>query len=177
VNRAVFLDRDGTINEESPYIADIRDLHIYPFTADAIRRLNESAYLVIVVTNQSGVGRGLIPPERLNEIHAYIQRTLSTTGARIDAFYACTHTPEEGCACRKPAPGMILQALRDYEIDPARSFFVGDKREDLLAARAAGVTPILVRTGYGRETEALPEVQPVFVVNTLAEAVTLILSR
>jgi D-glycero-D-manno-heptose 1,7-bisphosphate phosphatase len=176
MNRAVFLDRDGTINEEAPYIAQIRDLHIYPFASAAIQQLNSAGFLVIIITNQSGVGRGLIPLARLTEIHAALRSELAAVHARIDAIYACTHTPEENCACRKPSPGLVLQAIADFAIDASRSFFVGDKREDILTARAVGITPILVRTGYGRDTQDLPDIQPILTVDTLADAAAAILA-
>ncbi|MHA2621618.1 MAG: D-glycero-beta-D-manno-heptose 1,7-bisphosphate 7-phosphatase [bacterium JZ-2024 1] len=177
MRRAVFLDRDGTINEEASYIARVEDLRIYPFAAEAIRRLNEANYLVIVVTNQSGVGRGIIPPHRLDEIHRALKDSLSASKARIDAIYFCPHLPADNCDCRKPAPGLVLRAIREFTISPSASYFVGDKPEDILVARASGVTPILVRTGYGRETETLAHLHPVAVVDTIAEAVHHILTR
>lgn len=175
MKKCVFLDRDGTINEEAPYIADVQDLHIYPYAASAIKRLNEAGFLVIVVTNQSGVGRGLIHPESLEEIHRVLKKRLAVDGARIDAIYTCPHRPEDLCDCRKPAPGLLIRAIRDHRINPKKSFLIGDKYEDVMAARAVDITPILVRTGHGRETELLSEVHPVRIADNLADAVEIIL--
>ena len=150
---AVFLDRDGTINVEKNYLHKYEEWEWIPGSVEAIARLNAAGFLVIVVTNQAGVARGFYSEADIGVLHRHVDRELERLGARIDAYYHCPHHPDFGgagpCECRKPKPGLVLQALRDWNIDPAASFMVGDKASDIRAARAAGVTPLLVQTGYG----------------------------
>ncbi len=157
MQRAVFLDRDGTINREIGYLYKIEDFEFLPGVPEAIRLLNESGYQVVVVTNQAGIARGYYRENDVDLLHDYINGELQKTGARIDAFYFCPHHPIAGqgpyridCDCRKPKPGMILKASEALGIDPSRSFMIGDKNDDLLAGWRAGCSPILVKTGYGR---------------------------
>jgi len=159
--QAVFLDRDGTINEEVDYLSDPEQLVLLPGAAAAIRRWNEAGYLVVVVTNQSGIARGLLDEARLREIHDRLREMLRVEGAELDAFYHCPHHPDLGepplrarCDCRKPAPGMLLRAAEELGIDLARSWIVGDSLRDLEAGAAAGVRGILVETG---KADRLPE--------------------
>lgn len=168
---AIFLDRDGTINEEKDYLHRIEDFAFIPGAPEAIRRLKEAGYRVIVVTNQSGVARGYFPREDVDRLHQHIQRELTKIGTAVDAFYLCPHHPEKGrgefkvdCDCRKGRPGMLLQAAAEHGIDLEASWMVGDKRADLEAGRAAGCRSLLVRTGYGEE-------ELVKGVGALAEAV------
>lgn len=154
--RAVFLDRDGTINIEKDYLFRPEDLEFIPGAPEAIARLNRAGFLVIVVTNQSGVARGYFGIEEVDRLHKYMQQQLSAFGATIDAFYICPHHPDTGldsfrvdCDCRKEKPGMLLQAAADWGIDLTGSFMVGDKDSDLLAGTAAGCRAFLVETGYG----------------------------
>ena len=156
--KAVFLDRDGTINEEKDYLHRIEDFAFIPGAPEAIRRLKEAGFLVIVVTNQSGVARGYFSRDDVDLLHDHIQRELGKIGTAIDAFYFCPHHPEKGvgelkvdCDCRKGRPGMLLQAAAEHGIDLAASWMIGDKRADLEAGRAAGCRSLLVRTGYGEE--------------------------
>jgi len=158
---AVFLDRDGTINIEKDYLHRPEELEFIPGVPQAIRRLNDAGYLVIVVTNQSGVARGYFSLDDVTHLHAHMQRELEQVGAHVDGFYICPHHPEKGegiyrvaCDCRKGAPGMLLQAAHEYGIDTSRSFMIGDKPADIEAGRAAGCTPLLVLTGYGAESAA-----------------------
>jgi D-glycero-D-manno-heptose 1,7-bisphosphate phosphatase len=157
---AVFLDRDGTINVERDYLHRVEDFAFIPGAPEAIRRLKAAGFLVIVVTNQSGVARGYYPREAVCRLHEYLQGELRKSGAAIDGFYVCPHHPTEGvgdyrldCNCRKGAPGLLLQAASDHRIDLRRSFMVGDKLADIEAGVAAGCQPILVRTGYGDKEE------------------------
>jgi D-glycero-D-manno-heptose 1,7-bisphosphate phosphatase len=154
---AVFLDRDGTINVEKEYLHRIEDWEWVPGAIEAIRRINDMGYLVIVVTNQAGVARGYYDEAQLHALHAAVDGLLDVTGAHIDAYYYCPHHPEFGeirdCQCRKPAPGMLLAAQRDFGIDLSRSFMVGDKAIDVEAGQRAGVSPVLVMTGYGKEEQ------------------------
>ncbi len=156
---AVFLDRDGTIIRDADYLRRVEDIELYPFAAQAIRLLNRSGRLVVVVTNQSGVARGLLDEEELGTIHAALQRQLQDLGARIDRFYYCPHLPtasvekyRKECECRKPNPGMVLSASRDLHIDLKQSYLVGDKEADIETARRSGCRSILVKTGYGAAT-------------------------
>jgi len=176
---AVFLDRDGTISEEVGYLNHVSRFRILPHVADAICRLNEAGLLVIVVTNQSGVGRGYFPESLVHTVHELMTQQLEAAGAHLDAVYYCPHTSVEGCDCRKPRPGMLDRAALEHSIDLHRSFVVGDRHGDIELARRAGACSILVRTGYG-EGEYLwnaPKwrLQPDFVAADLADAVHWIL--
>lgn len=158
MNKAVFLDRDGTINEEKDYLHRIEDFVFIPGAPEAIQRLRDAGFLVIVVTNQSGVARGYFSREDVDRLHEHIQRELAKIGTAVDAFYLCPHHPEKGkgefkvdCDCRKGRPGMLLQAAAEHGIDLAASWMIGDKRADLEAGRAAGCRSLLVRTGYGEK--------------------------
>ena len=176
---AVFLDRDGTIAEEVGYLNHVSRFRILPHVADAIRRLNEAQMPVIVITNQSGVGRGYFPVALVHTVHELMAQQLEAAGARLDAVYYCPHTSADGCDCRKPKTGMLDRAAREHAIDLHRSFVVGDRHGDVEVARRAGARSILVRTGYG-EGEYLWnaskwQFQPDFVAADLADAVHWIL--
>ena len=156
-NIGVFLDRDGTINEEVDYLTSPDEIRIIPRSDVAIRDANNLGYKVVVITNQSGVGRGYLTEDRLDEIHNELIRRLDETGARVDRIYYCPHHPGEGqgkyataCDCRKPATGMMEQASRDLDIDLGASFVVGDRVTDIEMANRAGAGAVLVLTGYGR---------------------------
>jgi D-glycero-D-manno-heptose 1,7-bisphosphate phosphatase len=176
---AVFLDRDGTINEEMAYPDSLNQILVFPQTAPAIRRLNEAGLKVVVITNQSGVGRGYFPLAFVNEVYFYLREHLAAEGARLDGQYFCPHLPEEDCPCRKPKPELILRAGRDLDLDLAHSYLVGDRFKDIETAANAGVKGILVLTGYGRgEYESLRDeapVQPIYVAQDLADAANWIL--
>ena len=158
--RAVFLDRDGTINEEREYLHRIVDFAFIPGAPEAIGRLKRAGFVVVVVTNQSGIGRGYYDEAALCALHRHLDRELATVGAAVDAYYFCPHHPDHAagpyrreCACRKPLPGMLLQAAADLGIDLAASYMIGDKLVDVQAGLAAGCRPLLVRTGYGAAEE------------------------
>lgn len=157
--RAVFLDRDGTLNREVDHLHRVEDLELLPGTATALAHLREAGFLLVMVTNQSAVARGLLTLPALEEIHTELQRRLTAAGASLDALYYCPHHPDEGdapfrcrCDCRKPAPGMLHRAAADLGIDLTASYMVGDTRSDLEAGWAAGCRSVLVRTGYGAVT-------------------------
>jgi D-glycero-D-manno-heptose 1,7-bisphosphate phosphatase len=163
MRRAVFLDRDGTLIEESGYLDRLDRLMFYPFTVDAVRLLNRAGHAVVIISNQSGIGRGLIRESFVGEAHAHITGRLAAGGARIDGFYYCPHHPQATveryrvqCDCRKPLPGLLHTAAQDLSVDLARSVVVGDRWGDIGAARAIGARGVLVRTGYGRVAEAAP---------------------
>lgn len=156
----VFLDRDGTINEDLGYVHTIDRFVLLPGVIEAIRRLNGRNLPVVVVTNQSGIGRGLYGEEEMHGLHRHLDTLLGAAGARIDGYLFCPHHPTDArepyridCDCRKPSPGLLREGGRRFGIDLSRSFMVGDKRGDIDAGRAAGCTPILVRTGHGRLEE------------------------
>ena len=176
---AAFLDRDGTVCEEVGYLNHITRLQVFPWAAGAIRRLNQARIPVIVVTNQSGISRGIFTESLVREVHEKISSELSAHGARIDAFYYCSHTLQDGCACRKPLPGLLEQAAREHALVLPRSFVVGDRYADVESAHAVGGRGILVLTGYGRgeyELQREKWSRPVdYVAQDLAEAVDVIL--
>jgi D,D-heptose 1,7-bisphosphate phosphatase len=185
ITPAIFIDRDGSINEDIGYVSRPSELVVYPWAAEAIRLVNQSGMKAIVITNQSGIARGLYTEETLHEIHERLREELAHEGARIDAFYYCPHHPRIGgkryrqtCVCRKPQPGMLLRAAREHSIDVSLSYVIGDKSSDMNTATNAGAKGVLVLTGYGRETYDDPDLwpcEPSFVARDLLEAVKLIL--
>jgi len=176
---AVFLDRDGTINEQMGYINHLSRFKLIDQAIPAIHRLNAAGMKVVVVTNQSGAARGYFPASLVDEVHTRLKQLLAAGGAHLDGIYTCLHSPADGCACRKPRPTLIEQATRDLDLDLDRSYLVGDRYSDIQTAANAGVKGILVLTGYGRgEYEYLRHtqpVQPVHVAPDLLEAVEWIL--
>ena len=176
---AVFLDRDGTISEDVGYLNDVSQFRMFPFAAGAIRRLNDANLPVIVVTNQSGVGRGFFAESMVQTVHREMVQQLAAAGAHLTAIYYCPHTSEDECECRKPKPGMIRQAASEHGVDLARSFVVGDRYGDVELAQANGGQGVLVRTGYGDEDLRVNGAgwirQPDFVADDLTDAVAWIL--
>ena len=177
---AVFLDRDGTIIEERGFIDRLDMITIYPWSGDALRLLKRAGYATVVVTNQSAVARGMIHEAFLEDVHRAIDTRLAGSGAIIDRYYYCPHLPnatvekyKQACRCRKPGPGLIEQACRELDLDPARSVMVGDRWRDVEAGQAAGTRTVLVRSGHGaHEAEVPPEgVHPDAILNNLMEAV------
>lgn len=164
---AIFLDRDGVLIENrSDYVRDWSQVKIFP---EAIRALSLPAikkYKIVIVTNQSAVGRGLVPLETAHEINSLLVNLIQRAGGQVDAVYMCPHSPADGCACRKPKPGMLLQAAQDLSIDLSRSWMIGDAWSDVLAGQSAGVRlAFLLKTGRGREQ--LLKSHPENVVNHL----------
>jgi D-glycero-D-manno-heptose 1,7-bisphosphate phosphatase len=162
-DRAVFLDRDGTIIEEVGYLDRPERVEFFPWTIDAIRVLNQSGLPVIVVSNQSGIARGFFTESVVDAVHARMQEMLTAGGARVDAYYYCPHHPDgkvealaRACACRKPARGLVDRAVAEFGVDPARSFVVGDRWLDVGLARTVSAQGVLVRTGYGDREESRP---------------------
>ena len=156
MERVVFLDRDGTLNEEVCYLYRPEDLHILPGVGEALRMLKEAGYRLVVVTNQAGVARGYYTEEDVRRLHLHMNRLLERDGAGIDAFYYCPHHPVHGigpykiqCQCRKPGTGMFEMAGGRFDVDKAHSFMVGDKLLDVEAGKNYGLASILVGTGYG----------------------------
>jgi D-glycero-D-manno-heptose 1,7-bisphosphate phosphatase len=158
---AIFLDRDGTLNVDVGYLHALDQLELFPWTVDALRLLKRAGFALVVVTNQSGIAQGLIEEGFVEAAHAELQRRLEAEGAGVDGYYYCPHHPmgsvaryRAECACRKPRPGMIEAAVRDLDIDAARSWVIGDKWMDVDLGHAVGARGILVRTGWGRFQEA-----------------------
>ncbi len=188
MNRAVFLDRDGTINEEVGYLTDLSKLRLIPGAGAAITRLNHAGYKVILVTNQSGVARGYFPESLVLEAHKRLTHMLEREGAVLDGIYYCPHHPTAGntgytivCDCRKPGTGLVDRAVKDFDIDINHSFLVGDKWSDVELAQRAGVHSILVMSGFSPDDPGnkRPEhvEDPDFTARTIAEAVDWIMRR
>lgn len=183
MKRAVFLDRDGTINIEKEYLYLTKDFEFVPGVPAAIKKLNDAGFLVIVVSNQSGVARGYYTEDDVYYLHSHIDNLLAEHGAHIDAWLFCPHHPDGRgsyalpCTCRKPEPGMLLQAAKRFHVDLEKSFMIGDKLIDIVAGKKAGChSSFMVRSGYGAEQEILlPEGSKIF--NTLNEAVEEIMSE
>jgi D-glycero-D-manno-heptose 1,7-bisphosphate phosphatase len=188
MNKAVFLDRDGTVNEEVGYLTDLEKLRLIAGAGAAIRRLNQAGFKVVLVTNQSGVARGYFEESLVHKAHGRLQELLKPEGATIDAMYYCPHHPTAGnshytldCACRKPRTGLIEKAVKDLDIDINHSYMVGDKWSDIELAQRAGVRGILVMSGFApddpgnKRSNRIKE--PDFLAHSLSEAADWILGR
>ena len=178
---AVFIDRDGVINENPPnYVKSWQEFRFLPNALAALRLLASCPWPIVIISNQSPIGRGLITRLQLDEIHRRMLARIRRAGGRIDGIYICPHRPDEGCACRKPAPGLLYQAAAEMTLDLAASLMIGDSLSDVQTARAAGVVPVLLRNGgfphaAGGAEQGLPPGCPVFdnlsiVVNLLARS-------
>jgi D-glycero-D-manno-heptose 1,7-bisphosphate phosphatase len=176
LKRAVFLDRDGTVIQERGYLSDPAAIELIPGAAQAIRLINRLGLHTVVVSNQSGVGRGYFPASTVEEIDCRLRLLLEQEGALLEGSYFCPHLPDAGCACRKPETGMLQKAAEELQLDLPSSYLVGDKGTDIEAIHRMGGKGILVLTGYGKEEqgdnrEALPD----FIAQDLLEAVYWIL--
>jgi D-glycero-D-manno-heptose 1,7-bisphosphate phosphatase len=172
--RFALLDRDGTIIVERDHLSDPDELELIPGSAAAIRRLRALGVGIVVVTNQANVGRGLLAPARLDAIHRRLLSALDAEGASVDAILHCPHAPEDRCACRKPAPGMALEAADRFGFDPAEAFVVGDHAGDMGMGRAIGATTFFVLTGHGAEERSAATGLADHVVPDLAAAADII---
>lgn len=166
--RFALIDRDGTINVERDYLSDPDQLELIPGAAEGLRRLRDLGLGLVVVTNQSGIARGYFSMETLVAIHTRLRALLEAEHITLDGLYTCPHGPDDDCNCRKPLPGMALQAARDLNFVPNQAFVIGDKAADVELGQALGATSILVRTGYGRQHEA--KCQPQHVAEDLKAA-------
>jgi D-glycero-D-manno-heptose 1,7-bisphosphate phosphatase len=177
---AVFMDRDGTISEEVGYMYHPGLFHPFPWTSEAIRKINDSGMKAILTTNQSGIGRGYFNEGQVHDVHAILNTELRKHDAFLDAIYYCPHTPEDNCDCRKPKPGMLLRAARELNLDLGNSFMIGDRYLDVRTAHAVGVRSVLVCTGDGAGELAkyarVAGPQPNFVAENLLHAVDAILT-
>jgi D-glycero-D-manno-heptose 1,7-bisphosphate phosphatase len=154
---AIFLDRDGTLSHEVGYVNHLSRFRLLPYAVGAVRAINRSGRLAVVVTNQAGVARGYFPESLIDEVHAHLRAAMEDGGARLDGIYVCPHHPTAGdppfrqdCECRKPRPGLVRQAAAELDADLARSWVIGDRHPDLELAWTAGARAALVKTGYGR---------------------------
>lgn len=177
-SKACFLDRDGALIEEKIYLSSISDVCIFPETYDALKLLKEDGFKIIVVTNQAGVAKGFYDESTIPQIHKEIDRQFALAGVKVDAYYYCPHHPKGKvqeyaikCDCRKPSPGMILKAVKDFDIDLTKSFLIGDKMSDIGAAENAGCAGILVKTGHGKEHIDRAQKEGIIVKENILEAV------
>jgi D-glycero-D-manno-heptose 1,7-bisphosphate phosphatase len=185
VKPAVFLDRDGTLIEERGYLDRLDLMALIPGAPAALTRLQGAGFALVLVTNQAGVARGFFDEAFVRQAHEHLATLLACDGIALDGYYYCPHHPDgivdpyrRVCRCRKPAPGMVEQAARDLQLDVARSYVVGDKWIDVELARNAGARGILVRTGYGADSEvSMPSnLEPAGIVDSLADAAELIVA-
>jgi len=177
--KAVFLDRDGTLNVDPGYLSDPVQMQLLPGVGEALGQLTRAGFALVVVSNQSGVGRGVIAGDALGRIHGRMEELLAPYGVRIDHYGLCIHKPEDDCECRKPKPKLIQDAALAVGIDIASSYMVGDKISDVQAGRSAGCkAALLVRTGYGAENESkLQAGEAAFIGDSMKEAAQWILAQ
>ncbi|HLA79038.1 MAG TPA: HAD family hydrolase [Vicinamibacteria bacterium] len=185
---AIFMDRDGTLSHEIGYVNHPSRFRLYAYSVDAVRLINDSPYLAVVVTNQAGVARGYFPESLIHEVHDSIRADMEAGGARLDAIYYCPHHPSVGeppyrhdCDCRKPRPGLLHRAAAELDVDLARSWVIGDRHGDLQLAWNVGARGAMVRSGYGlgELTYHAPRWprQPDLTAEHVLEAVRLILDQ
>ena len=174
-NRAIFLDRDGTMAIDVSYCSRPEDFELFPNTARAIKLLNEHDYKVIVITNQSGVARGYFTEDTLGRIHQKMRGKLVEEGARIDGIYYCPHHPNDNCECRKPKPKMVMQAVNEHDIDLKQAFMVGDKPLDIQLGKNVGCRTVLIPANTG-ETEVGPG-SPDYTASDLLQAALWIINQ
>jgi len=185
--RVVFLDRDGTINRDVGYPNSYKLIEIFPYSFEAVRKINQAGLLAVIVTNQSGVGRGLIVEENLKDIHRKLKAAFAKHKAHFDGIYYCPHylfssatEYRKNCSCRKPYPGMALQAATDLNLDIKKSYMVGDKVDDILFGLNINAQPILVLTGFGLESLVKIKergISPAYIASNLLGAVNWILQK
>ncbi len=172
---ALFLDRDGVIIENrADYVRSWADVRFYAGALEALHNIEPSPYKIVIVTNQSAIGRGIISLETAQEINRRLIQTIEAHGGRVDGLFMCPHTPADGCTCRKPQPGLLLQAAQALSLDLGNSLLIGDALSDLIAGQAAGLRQtVLVRTGLGAEQEHLAKpasLKPFLTFDTLEQA-------
>lgn len=173
--RYVLLDRDGTLNVEKHYLSDPAQLELMPGVVEGLRLLRSSGFGLVVISNQSGIGRGLLSKDVVEATHTRLRELLQEQGVELNGIYYCPHSPEQNCSCRKPSPAMIYQAAEDLDFNPRESFVVGDKSSDLEMGKRANAVTILVLTGYG-ELQLLRE-KADFVAEDFRQAAAIIVEQ
>jgi histidinol-phosphate phosphatase family protein len=176
VRRAVFLDRDGTIAKDVHYCRCVDDFVLLPGAAQAIRLLNEGGFMAVVITNQSGIGRGYFSEETLSQIHRKMVAELGKQGAQVDAIYHCPHHPDDNCLCRKPRPAMLLKAAQEMGIALGLSYMIGDHLNDVEAGRSAGCRTVWLAPLSNQEPDLPRHQLPDHIAESLPEAATWLLS-
>ncbi|MDR0361782.1 MAG: HAD family hydrolase [Planctomycetota bacterium] len=175
--RYVLLDRDGTIMVDKAYQSDPALTELLPGALAGLRTLSDAGYRLVVITNQSGINRGLIKPRELEAVNQSLVDLLAKEGIAVERVYYCPHTPEDGCNCRKPRPGMALRAAEELGFDTRDAYVIGDREADMRLGKAVGATSVLVRTGGGRETEESGNTAPDYIADDLANAATWMAAR
>ena len=175
MHKAIFIDRDGVINKDlGKYVTKPDEFEFIPGSVEALKKLHDSDFKVLIITNQGGIGKGTYTEKDVKDIHQKMHNLLGENGIELDGVYFCPHHPDGDCDCRKPRLGMIMKAIKEHDIDPKRSFFIGDKTTDVKAGKDIGCKTFLVQTGYaGKDNRC--DVEPDFVVSDLLEAVNMIL--
>lgn len=178
-NKAIFIDRDGTINVNVDYLDNPDDFQMYPGVAEGIKLLSDNGFKIIVVTNQSGIARGYFSEETLEKIHERMKDELSQKGASVDAIYYCPHHPDDNCTCRKPNTGLLEEAVKDFDIDPSQSFVIGDRMLDVEAGHKIGLKTVLVPEDKEKVKNEMREnnVKPDYICNNFYSGVTWILEN
>lgn len=173
---AVFVDRDDTLIVDVGYCKDPDRIQLLPGVVEGLRKLSRAGIAIVVITNQSGIGRGFFTEDDLSAVHARLRTELEASGVTLQAIYYCPHLPEDGCSCRKPRPGLLLKAASEMDLNLKTCFMIGDRKLDLLAGRAAGTHTILV---FNKDRRELTDMEPIadFVVKDLVEAANVILNR
>ncbi len=177
MNKAIFLDRDGTLNPDPGYISNPDDYELYDGVKEALAKLKKAGYLLILITNQSGISRGLFTEEQLDKVHNKMKRLLKEGSVTLDAIYYCPHHPDHpykgvsDCNCRKPKPGLILQAIKEFDIDVKKSYMIGDRTSDIKIGLASNVPPVCIAKTFFKDYENIPTFP------TLLEAADWILSQ
>lgn len=175
-NRAVFIDRDGVLIRDMNYLSDHRKIVFFKKSFEAIRMLKKAGFKIVVVTNQSGVGRGYFPLKTVELIHRHLKQKLAAHNARVHGIYLCPHAPDQNCSCRKPKTGMMKKAQNDLQLNLKKSYIIGDKYDDVLAGHNFGGTSILVLTGKGKkERKKIKKRKPHHITPTLYDAALWIL--
>jgi len=176
MNRAVFIDRDGTINIDYGYVHEIEKFEFIPRVLDALKKLTKTDFKIIIITNQSGIGRDYYKKEDYHKLTEHMLNEFKKNNIKIDAIYHCPHNPDDNCNCRKPNIEMIEKAKKDFNIDTKKSFFIGDRTKDIQCGKNAGCKTILVKTGdAGKEKKY--DATPDFIADDLYNAVDLIFSQ
>lgn len=176
MHKAVFIDRDGVINEDlGKYVTKPEEFVFLPNAIKALKKLHKSEYKIIIITNQGGVGKGIYTEKDVEDIHSKMNNLLKKESIKIDGLYYCPHHPKDNCECRKPRLGLVKKAVEEHKIDVDKSFFIGDKTSDVKAGKDAGCKTFLVKTGYAGHDKVY-DIVPDFVVSDLLEAVNKILT-